>query len=145
VAEYDPYIPTFWPARVPNNVLSEKDYQIVISNKPREERLRAFNRRVTWFRVLGRFYLNQIDNMTRIYGDLGIVGIKPGIKDDPDFPPVMYVESVPFAPGGAENLKATSNLRQAAMDKMEDIPDFQGETDGRVGRGALLRVLKDVL
>ena len=100
-AEYDPYIPTFWPARVPNNVLSEKDYQIVMNTSlPREERLQAFNRRVTWFRVLGAYYLEQIDNMTRIFGDLGIVARKEGFENDPDFPAVMFVESVPFAPGG---------------------------------------------
>ena len=28
--EYDPYVPTFWAARVPNQVLTEEDYQTVI-------------------------------------------------------------------------------------------------------------------
>lgn len=147
-SEYDPYIPTFWPARVPNNVLSEKDYQTVMDeDQPREERLRAFNRRVTWFRVLGRYYLQQIDNMTKIFGDLGVVGYKPGPENDPDFPAAMYVESIPFAPGeggdaAAEDLRSRLD---AALERLEEIPDFQGERDGPVGRGALLRVNKHVL
>ena len=43
--------------------------------------------------------------MIELYGDLGVVGYKPGIADDPDFPPDMYVESKPFAPGGTAMLK----------------------------------------
>ena len=27
---YDPYVPTFWPARVPNQVLTRQDYDIVM-------------------------------------------------------------------------------------------------------------------
>lgn len=142
---YDPYIPTFWPARVPNNVLSQKDYEIVMDeSQPRSERLRAFNRRVTWFRILGKYYLEQIDNMTKIYGDLGIVGLKPGPKNDPDFPSEMYVESVPFAPGGEGKGKALRVGMQAAQDKMADVPDFQGETDGGVGRGSVMKIHKNV-
>lgn len=144
-SDYDPYIPTFWPATVPNNVLSEKDYQIVMNESlPRGERLRAFNRRVTWFRTLGKFYLDQIDNMTKIYGDLGVIAFKPGIEDDPDFPPMMYVESVPFAPGGDQEDASVRDRLAAAIEKMEEIPDFQGETDGSVGRGRVMRIHKNV-
>ncbi len=32
---YDPYLPTFWPARVPNQVLSEADYDIVMDAEQR--------------------------------------------------------------------------------------------------------------
>ncbi len=143
-SEYDPYIPTFWPATVPNNVLSEKDYQTVMDESlSREDRLSAFNRRVTWFRILGKYYLNQIDNMTKIYGDLGIIASKPGIEDDPDFPPVMYVESVPFAPGGDSEDAVIQDRLLSALRKMKDIPDFQGETDGPVGRGAIMRIHKN--
>ena len=44
--DYDPYLPTFWPARVPNQILYEPDYQIAIDpTQPPEARLAAFNRR----------------------------------------------------------------------------------------------------
>jgi len=141
-ADYDPYIPTFWPARVPNNVLSQKDYEIVMDeSSSREEKLRAFNRRVTWFRILGKFYLDQIDNMTKIYGDLGVIALKPGPKDDPDFPSEMYVETVPFAPGGDATTEKAGLA--AAMDRMADIGDFDGETDNAVGRGAVMKIHKN--
>ena len=36
-------IPTFWPSRVPNTVLSEDNYKIVMDkNQPMEKRIRAF-------------------------------------------------------------------------------------------------------
>ncbi len=41
--KYDPYVPTFWPARVPNHVLTEDDYQRVVdSSLPLEVRRKAF-------------------------------------------------------------------------------------------------------
>jgi len=140
--EYDPYIPTFWPATVPNNVLSVRDYEIVMDETlPRKERLRAYNRRVTWFRVLGKYYLEQIDNMTRQFGDLGMITIRPGFENDPDFPAEMYVESVPFAPPVDDTLTEDQVASMqaglaSALERLASIPDFQGETDGRVGRGA---------
>ena len=32
VKKYDPYLPTFWPARVPNQVLAEENYNIVMDD-----------------------------------------------------------------------------------------------------------------
>ena len=94
--KYDPWLPTFWAARVPNHVLTEQDYEVVVDeSQPRADRLKAFNRRALWFRILGEGYLNAIRNMVDLYGDLGVVGYRPGIKDDADFPPAMYVESPP--------------------------------------------------
>src|SRR5215510_7049155 len=41
--EYSPFLPTFWPARVPNHVLAEADYNQVLNKKlSKEERLEAF-------------------------------------------------------------------------------------------------------
>src|SRR3954462_5837492 len=43
VPAYDPYVPTFWPARVPNQVLSEANYKKVMNEDvPLDERLAAF-------------------------------------------------------------------------------------------------------
>ena len=48
--EYDPYIPTFWPARVPNQVLTEEDYAHGDQCRAaaRATRLAAFKRRALW-------------------------------------------------------------------------------------------------
>ena len=44
--KYDLYQPTFWPARVPNHVLTNEDYaKATDSSAPRSDRLAAFNRR----------------------------------------------------------------------------------------------------
>lgn len=92
---YDPYVPSFWPARVPNQVLTEDDYQVVMNTAlPREDRLAAFSRRASWFRTLGAGgYDSQINYMISNFGDMGVLEERPGIAGDPDFPPVMQVEN----------------------------------------------------
>jgi len=143
--EYDPLIPTFWPARVPNTVLKQSDYEIVVdTTKPMQERLDAFNRRASWYRILGPNYLNQIQNMVDRFGDLGVVGYKPGVADDPQFPPEMYVESPPYAAGTplpkAKGLAAAVDARQLLADRAEaEVPDDQGLVVGSVGRAARRR------
>ena len=103
--EYDPYLPTFWPARVPNQVLSESDYAIVMNdNLPREERIAAYNNREQWLRALTGNAPHQMMQMVAQFGKMGIVEARPGIENDPDFPPVMFVESLPEEP--LEQLKA---------------------------------------
>jgi len=94
----DPYLPSFWPARVPNEVLSEADYQIVANQSlPLEQRVAAFFRRVEWPRLLGDQstpYVDEITKMVTFFDKLGIVEKRQGVKDDPNFPPEMYVESL---------------------------------------------------
>lgn len=90
---YDPYLPTFWPARVPNQVLSAENYRIVMDTAlPRDERLAAFNKRADWDRTLGVGYQQQLVNMVEHFDRQGIVEVRPGIADDADFPPEMQVE-----------------------------------------------------
>lgn len=94
--KYDPYVPTFWPARVPNHVLTEEDYEIVVDGSlPRDERIEAFGRRAVWLRGLGKAYLKAIDKMVHEFGKLGVVEVRPGVADDSYFPEVMMVESKP--------------------------------------------------
>jgi hypothetical protein len=94
--KYDPYVPTFWPARVPNHVLTEDDYAIVVdASQPREKRIQAFGRRAVWLRGLGKDYLGAIDSMISNFGKLGVVEVRPGIAEDPYFPEEILVESRP--------------------------------------------------
>ena len=94
-ARYDPYLPTFWPARVPNQVLTEESYQKVLNaNLPREERIAAFNGRESWFRTLGvGDYVSQINRMISNFGDMGVVEMRPGVPSDKDLPSSMQVEN----------------------------------------------------
>jgi hypothetical protein len=95
VPQFDPYLPTFWPARVPNQVLTEADYRTIMDpGAPLQERIAAFRRRAVWYRFLGPDYdyLGQIDTMVHHFGDLGLVArlAGPGI---PELPPELFVET----------------------------------------------------
>ena len=54
VPSYDPYVPSFWPARVPNEVLTRENYDIVMDkSRPMSERKKAFANREAWIEPLG--------------------------------------------------------------------------------------------
>ncbi|MCM0021101.1 MAG: LodA/GoxA family CTQ-dependent oxidase [Tagaea sp.] len=111
-AQYDPYLPTFWPARVPNQVLSAANYAAVMNAElPRENRIAAFRERADWDRTLGTGYVNQLVAMIEHFDRQGIVEVRPGIPNDPDFPPVMQVED-----RGADDLP-----RDARLQAMHDM------------------------
>ncbi len=96
-ASYDPYVPTFWPARVPNEVLTRENYAIVMDpGRSTDERLAAFANRAAWVAPLGTgSYTDQINNMVTHFDHLGVVEVNPG-PDDPEgkalFPPFISVE-----------------------------------------------------
>lgn len=112
-ADYDPYIPTFWPSRVPNHVLSEEEYNRVIDDSLElDERLKAFNTRRTWIRWLEGNYIEQITQMVKDFGKFGIIKKRDGIIDDLHFPKPMFVESeISFHEEGltAEKIKNITN------------------------------------
>ncbi|KAB8140810.1 hypothetical protein F8S13_22365 [Chloroflexia bacterium SDU3-3] len=114
--KYDPFLPTFWPARVPNQVLSKENYDKVMDRSlPREERLAAFHERADWDRTLGAGYEHQLQTMVEHFDRQGIVVVRPGVPNDPDFPPVMQVEDC----GGPalseeERQRTDSRMRQVA-------------------------------
>jgi hypothetical protein len=105
---YDPYVPTFWPARVPNQVLTRESYAIVINPEaPTPDRLAAFAGRASWIDPLGNTsYTDQINNMIKGFDHLGVVEVNPGPTDSVGrtlFPPVIQVEDqhVPIPDGTA--------------------------------------------
>jgi len=89
-----PVLPAFWPARVPNQVLSEADYQIVMNlNRPLEVRRRAFARRRDWERFIARpTRPPTLALMVKEWYRQGLVTRRPG-PGDGHFPTVMLVES----------------------------------------------------
>jgi hypothetical protein len=91
---YDPCLPTFWPARAPNEVLTREDYAIVMdAERPFAERKAAFARRASWIDPLGtRSYTDQINNMIAHFDHLGVVEARDGPSDTDDFPPELEVE-----------------------------------------------------
>jgi hypothetical protein len=87
-------LPTFWPARIPTQVLTDADYRIVMDrSRPLPERLAAFRRRHDWERFIARpTRPPTLELMVREWPKLGIVAERPG-PDDPHFPKTFKVES----------------------------------------------------
>jgi hypothetical protein len=95
---YDPYLPTFWPARVPNEVMTPADYQRVLdTGLELGDRLQAFANRSNWDEPLGLSdpYTEQINFMIAHFDQLGVVSERPGVSGSKDFPAVMQVSDRP--------------------------------------------------
>ena len=111
----DSFIPTFWPSRVPNTILSEANYKTVAdTSKPLDVRMAAFYDRPNWLRSLGlrRPYVEQITYMVHHFGELGLIERREA-SAGPEFPSVMYVETL--APAIA--IQAVAAEAQAEMPK----------------------------
>jgi hypothetical protein len=87
-------LPTFWPARIPTQVLSESNYRIVMDRtRPMSERLQAFRRRLDWERFIARpTRTPTLELMVKDWPKLGMVAERPG-PGDPQFPRTFKVES----------------------------------------------------
>ncbi|MFS8055930.1 LodA/GoxA family CTQ-dependent oxidase [Rhizobium sp. BR 317] len=126
---YDPYVPTFWPARVPNQVLTRQDYDIVMDvERPLAERQAAFARRADWDAPLdlNASYVTQINNMIAHFDHLGVVESRPGPSNG-DFPTVMEVLDRHQPIGGAMLLKRTADADAgitdlSTIDKVRRLP-----------------------
>ena len=89
-----PVSPTFWPARIPNQVLAEDDYAVVMDGtRSLADRRAAFERRRGWERfVAGPTSQTAINAMISDWYKLGVVAEMPGPKDG-FFPATMKVET----------------------------------------------------
>ncbi len=70
------YLPTpsFWAARVPNQVLDERGYrQLLDTRLPSLQRLKHFSYRQVWLRFFGTVYQPRINAMVQNWWKLGIV------------------------------------------------------------------------
>jgi len=124
--EFDPYLPTFWAARVPNQVLTEDDYRRVIDlSLPREERIAAYNQRRNWLRAIKDANVAEVMmRMIAHFNQLGIIEVRPGVKNDPDIPELIYVETLI-----AGQLKTSAEQAVALLESI-DRPLTSLETAG---------------
>ena len=92
---YDTYVPTFWPARVPNNILGYKQYLKLTQNKDENTILQDFNYRKEWLEDLPgtptRYsdYKVVINTMIEHFDSVGIV--LPKNIDIPTLPKTIQV------------------------------------------------------
>jgi sugar lactone lactonase YvrE len=89
-----PTLPGFWPARIPNGVLAEADYEIVMNTaRSLDERRAAFARRRDWERFISAPTRPPIlAAMAQEWFRLGVVTDRPGPTDG-HFPAAMKIES----------------------------------------------------
>jgi hypothetical protein len=92
-------LPTFWPARVPNDVLREVDYRDVMNpGLSQAARLAAFRNRPKWFRGFTGEEAADNAQMVTDFHKLGIIEEREGPHDLPGVPSRLWVESVPDLP-----------------------------------------------
>lgn len=95
--QYDPYVPTFWPATVPNQVLTPEAYEEVMKARTPEERAAAFAKRFNWVRPLNpegkTGTAEQMERMVQIFGSMGFLEERPGPQGDPAIPSRLMVAS----------------------------------------------------
>jgi hypothetical protein len=95
--EYDPYLPTFWPARVPNQIFTKVDYETLMDKTlPYEERVAAFRNRANWLRQLpaANPAPEQMEYMIEHFGEMGIIEALPRPDDMDWLPELLYVENL---------------------------------------------------
>ncbi len=103
ISDYDPYLPTFWPARVPNNLLNQERYRETMDPRLSEEtRKQAFAFRAFWLDDLpldGQepTYTNLINSMVKYFDRVAIVQARPGVPGSAEFPAQMQVGLIPGA------------------------------------------------
>jgi len=140
---FDPYMPTFWPARVPNQVLTEADYQIVLdASAPMAERQAAFERRANWLRFLTGSYENQLAMMVKDFGKLGLVVERPGPTDTDAFGPTLMVESAVTFAEDAPPLRNLITLQGAAPAADHPVLQRLGMSPDEVAVGGDLDVVR---
>jgi len=93
--QIDPYLPTFWAARVPNHILTESAYRTVMDvTQPRAVRVAAFYDRANWLRnIVDDDKIASLQRMVDSWYLLGIVNERPGPPDLFDLPQLMKVET----------------------------------------------------
>jgi L-Lysine epsilon oxidase N-terminal/L-lysine epsilon oxidase C-terminal domain len=121
---YAPHLPTFWPARVPNQVLDTENYGIVMKGKSLDDRLKAFATRTDWLLPIkiSSDYLDQINSFISNISQMGVVEMRQG-PGDPAFPAMIGVQDVPSRPAmaaGAAPARETRGLGR--IDKVRRFP-----------------------
>jgi hypothetical protein len=96
----DVFLPTFWPVRVPNTVLTQEQYGVVTdASVPIADRQEAFafDNRPFWLRKLPEpsDYEALINAFVAKWNEVGVVTMQPGTPEEDGsqlFPKVMHVE-----------------------------------------------------
>lgn len=137
-------LPSFWAARVPNQVLSSDSYSRLSDKKlNKAQRQKHFDYRQDWLRDLGSQYETRINNMVAQWHQLGIVTPVEQAQGDSALPAKCWVETgVNFTPKAdptfVQVLKAENaedkTPKLLAADKQLSSTAHQRKTFGRSER-----------
>jgi len=120
--DFHPFLPSFWPAKVPNEVLSEANYDIYFDDRhdhSAKQRKEAFQTRDYWQRG---FLLEGLDNEAVMqmtverFDELGIVQLCPASDEDLAVRESVFVEQLK---PGAEPFPAAAAAFSARIDGSE--------------------------
>jgi hypothetical protein len=119
--EYSPGVllplPTYWSARVPNQVLPERAWQRLSDGSlPLAQRFKHLNNRPEWLRFLSQQYQRRIANMVEKWDRMGIIAERPGPADAEQvgMPRSLWVETEVWAERAMEP-PAPEALPEAGM------------------------------
>jgi len=88
-----PDLPTFWPAAVPNKILTQQAYgRIMNGSLGADVRQGAFKQRVAWGRHLSPDFVMRIAQFITAWSTMGVIVHQPGPAHDPAYPADFYVE-----------------------------------------------------
>lgn len=89
-------LPSFWAARVPNQVLSQRSYERVIDESlPAGQRMKHLYYRLDWLRYFGPSYEKRINDNVEKWDKLGILTEReaPADYSEHDLPSRLWVET----------------------------------------------------
>jgi hypothetical protein len=113
----DPYLPSWWPARVPNHILTSQSYDRIMNPAlSSSQRLNSFKTRENWLRHLKLPWQERIRDMISKWSLVGIIVRRPGPQDDgaPALPGQLFVESETNLLGSAM-MRSSAPVRAASL------------------------------
>ncbi len=117
--QINPYLPTFWPARAPNHILTEIAYDVVMdTGLPAEDREKAFALREDWLRFIVRpDYVEFLDLMIENWPKLGFVTLQPGPGEGIGPDEVKVETELGFLPDEPVTLVHASEWAEVSINK----------------------------
>ena len=91
----NPYLPTFWPARVPNQVLTQSHYEQAVNKQLSvTQRLKHFGLRQDWQRDFSVFlsFIERVNKFSQDWSKVGILTRQETSPGFPELPDIVYVE-----------------------------------------------------
>ena len=125
-------LPSFWAARVPNQVLSERSYRRAMDESlPLAQRLKHLYYRVDWLRYFGPDYETRINDNVARWDKLGIIAARDGSADRAEhkLPERLWVETglaQEFTKSDPtwEQVRIAERIIQTPVEEMAEVPMF---------------------